>query len=87
MPHPINTRILAIVLAMAFLSTPAVAPSEITPVAARRAAPAFSLKNQKDETVSLAQFRGKVILVNFWATVVPRLQTGDSVVYGVCRKI
>jgi cytochrome c biogenesis protein CcmG/thiol:disulfide interchange protein DsbE len=55
-------------LAIAFLSTPALAPAEITPVPARRAAPAFSLKNQNDATVGLAQLQGKVILVNFWAT-------------------
>jgi len=55
-------------VAIVFLSTSAVAPAEIKPVPARRAAPGFSLKNQNDRTVSLDQFRGKVILVNFWAT-------------------
>lgn len=68
MLHRINSRILAIVLAASLLLTPAVAPAEIARASARRAAPAFALKNQKDETVSLAQLRGKVILVNFWAT-------------------
>jgi len=30
--------------------------------------PDFTLKNLEDHDVSLSQFRGKVILVNFWAT-------------------
>ncbi len=32
------------------------------------AAPAFSLKDLKEADVTMAQQRGKVILVNFWAT-------------------
>lgn len=31
-------------------------------------APGFSLQNQEGETVSLSQFRGKLVLVHFWAT-------------------
>lgn len=31
-------------------------------------APAFTLKNQKGEDVSLADFKGKVVLVDFWAS-------------------
>lgn len=34
-------------------------------------APGFSLKNLKGESVSLADFSGKVILLNFWATWCP----------------
>ncbi len=32
------------------------------------AAPDFSLRNLQDSSVSLSQYRGKVVLVNFWAT-------------------
>jgi DsbE subfamily thiol:disulfide oxidoreductase len=31
-------------------------------------APDFNLLNEKDEKVSLAQFAGKVVVLNFWAT-------------------
>jgi len=31
-------------------------------------APTFSLKTQKGEVVELAQLKGKVVLLNFWAT-------------------
>jgi peroxiredoxin len=34
-------------------------------------APGFSLENLRGESVSLADFRGKVILLNFWATWCP----------------
>src|SRR5215471_1713089 len=68
MPHQINSRILAIIMTMGFLSTSSLAPAELKPVPARHAAPVFSLKNQNNATISLDQFRGKVILVNFWAT-------------------
>jgi thiol-disulfide isomerase/thioredoxin len=32
------------------------------------ASPAFTLKDLEDHDVSLSQFKGKVVLVNFWAT-------------------
>ncbi|HEY9840332.1 MAG TPA: redoxin domain-containing protein, partial [Candidatus Obscuribacterales bacterium] len=31
-------------------------------------APAFALHNLKGQTISLAQHRGKVVFLNFWAT-------------------
>jgi peroxiredoxin len=36
--------------------------------AAPRPAPAFTLKNLSGETVSLADYRGKVVLLDYWAT-------------------
>ena len=33
-----------------------------------RRAPDFNLKTIKDETVSLSEFRGRVVMVNFWVT-------------------
>jgi peroxiredoxin len=34
----------------------------------RKPAPAFSLKDADGKTVNLADYRGKVVLLNFWAT-------------------
>ncbi len=40
-------------------------------VAAGSIAPDFTLENMQGEKVSLSQFRGKVVIVNFWATWCP----------------
>lgn len=34
----------------------------------RKAAPAFTLKDSNGKSVSLADYKGKVVLLNFWAT-------------------
>lgn len=34
-------------------------------------APAFELKNLQDKTVKLSDYKGKVVLLNFWATWCP----------------
>ena len=44
------------------------APGVIAQNDAAKKAPAFSLKNLKGKTVRLADFKGKVVLINFWAT-------------------
>ena len=36
--------------------------------ATRKAAPEFSLKDANGRTVTLADYKGKVVLLNFWAT-------------------
>ena len=38
------------------------------PAASRKAAPDFSLTDAQGATVKLSQFKGKVVLLNFWAT-------------------
>jgi len=38
------------------------------PASARKAAPAFTLKDAEGKTVSLEDYKGKVVLLNFWAT-------------------
>lgn len=43
-------------------------PAKLKPEPSRNAAPAFSLKDADGRTVSLADYKGKVVLLNFWAT-------------------
>lgn len=40
-------------------------------VESKKKAPEFTLTDLSDETISLSQFRGKVVLVDFWATWCP----------------
>ena len=40
----------------------------LTPVKARRPAPDFTLKDANGATVRLSEYRGKVVLLDFWAT-------------------
>jgi thiol-disulfide isomerase/thioredoxin len=49
-------------LVAALLSTPALAVAPAGP------APAFQLKSMAGTDVSLAQYKGQVVMINFWAT-------------------
>ena len=42
--------------------------ASLKPESKRNAAPAFTLKDSNGTTVSLADYKGKVVLLNFWAT-------------------
>src|SRR5579884_905357 len=42
--------------------------SALLPVAARKPAPAFTLQDAAGKNVRLSDYRGKVVLLNFWAT-------------------
>jgi len=50
------------------LKTSAQADTTQEGLAVGNRAPDFTLKNLAGETVSLSQFRGKIVMVNFWAT-------------------
>jgi thiol-disulfide isomerase/thioredoxin len=66
--------ILELLLATAWPVFAAEAPplqTSLTPVRPRLVAPDFELKNLDGKSVSLSGLRGKVVLVNFWATWCP----------------
>jgi len=50
-------------------TTPMTAPTTVRPAASTRSvAPPFALKDLQGKPLSLASLRGKVVVVNFWAT-------------------
>jgi peroxiredoxin len=68
-------RILPLLLLLVGLIGPAPAiaaqPNVLHPVQGRPAAPGFALKDIDDKLHRLADYRGKVVIVNFWATWCP----------------
>lgn len=52
-------------------SAPSTPQMNLPPVADRRPIPEFQLKNLAGETVGTADLKGKVVLLNFWATWCP----------------
>jgi peroxiredoxin len=59
----------ALALLLASCSRPSSLPTgELKSQAQRKPAPNFSLKDADGNAVNLADYRGKVVLVNFWAT-------------------
>jgi peroxiredoxin len=63
-------RLYAAALAAALLLAACSAPetSHLKSEEARKTAPDFSLKDADGRTVQLSDYRGKVVLLNFWAT-------------------
>jgi thiol-disulfide isomerase/thioredoxin len=44
---------------------------QLSPLPSPTPAPAFTLKDMDDKPVSLADYKGKVVLINFWGTWCP----------------
>jgi peroxiredoxin len=61
-----------IVLALVFATTSALgqqgAHATVVPQASRQAAPAFQLSDSSGSNKQVTDYRGKVVLLNFWAT-------------------
>ncbi len=66
MKHLINAGTL--VLALAFVAAAADELPVLYPVKDRKPASSFALENAAGATVKLDDFRGKVVLLDFWAT-------------------
>jgi peroxiredoxin len=57
-----------IALVVAFLLWPAKVPADNTSVHIRGGAPDFTLTDSKGSSLRLSDYKGKVVLLNFWAT-------------------
>ena len=67
-----NTRIvIAIATIVSLLAGPAAASAAMIPSGTRQAAPDFMLKDLNGKPHKLSDYRGKVVLLNFWATWCP----------------
>ncbi len=64
-----QTRLLTLFTGIgAILGIALVAPRALATVSKGQRAPAFSLQSMGRQQVSLSQFRGKVVLIDFWAS-------------------
>lgn len=61
-------RALAATAVLIFSTLSACSSQANKPAEARKPAPAFSLKDSNGQTVQLSDYRGRVVLLNFWAT-------------------
>jgi len=63
-----NTFILVSILSVLALAATAQSPKTTNSSTERSLAPAFNLKDANGKDIKLADLKGKVVLVNFWAT-------------------
>jgi peroxiredoxin len=70
-PFPVSAVAAGLVLAGFLLTgckTETAKRKEIKPDGSRKAAPEFTLKDVDGKSVNLSDYKGKVVLLNFWAT-------------------
>lgn len=60
--------LLLTVVGIAFTADPSSVRAVIQPPAERKSAPEFALKDAAGKTISLKKYRGRVVLLDFWAT-------------------
>ncbi len=63
-----SSRLVAAALMAAFLIEPALLSAEVVKPRYRKVAPGFTLSDAKRAPVTLSDFKGKVVLLDFWAT-------------------
>lgn len=80
-----NRRALAAVLGAAVVSFAMLRPSA-PPVAPGQPAPPFTLAGLAGRSVSLSDYRGKLVLVNFWATWCPECREEFPLLEAAYRK-
>ena len=57
-----------IALVAACFALPARAPADLTVASSRKAAPDFTLSDSKGTSLKLSAYKGRVVLLDFWAT-------------------
>jgi peroxiredoxin len=61
-------RVVTVVLSMILLSSSSGFAASVTPAKARRKTPAFVLSDANGSPVRLSNYKGKVVVIDFWAT-------------------
>jgi cytochrome c biogenesis protein CcmG/thiol:disulfide interchange protein DsbE len=61
-------RVIAMMLFLAYWALPIRTPAGITSANYRKAAPDFTLGDSKGASIRLSDYKGKVVLLDFWAT-------------------
>ena len=61
-------RVITVVLSMVLLSSASGGAASVTPAKARRRSPSFVLRDANGSPVKLSDYKGKVVVLDFWAT-------------------
>src|ERR1700686_1037251 len=64
----LRSLIAGIALIAACFALPVKAPADLTAASSRKAAPDFTLADSKGTPIQLSGYKGRVVLLDFWAT-------------------